>query len=308
MTPTLKAVRNQYPDAEIWALIRNGCEGILSGCETVNRICLTGSSKIKGHDRHASAYKDLGTFFDLRRQQFDIAFELSGTERGRFFAVASGARKLCTNDTVRMLPKLWSNRFDLKSSFNWEFRHSVEKDFYTVNEALPLDGDIPPLVFSMKLTKPCNLSNLKDFAIIHPNTRWERKKWPFKKWEELGKKLLDRYKHIIVSCGPDIHEREESKLLVERLGSNSISTLGNLDWNQLAGLMYQARVFIGVDTAAMHLSAACQCPTIALFCDAKNEPWACQWTPWKTEHRLARVYEKDINPLYVYNLAQEISS
>jgi len=33
----------------------------------------------------------------------------------------------------------------------------------------------------------------------------------------------------------------------------------------MAGLLYSGSLFIGVDTAAMHLAAACQTPTVALF-------------------------------------------
>ncbi len=32
LTPTLAAARKMYPDAQIWAVVRKGCEGILEGC------------------------------------------------------------------------------------------------------------------------------------------------------------------------------------------------------------------------------------------------------------------------------------
>ena len=53
-------------------------------------------------------------------------------------------------------------------------------------------------------------------------------------------------------------------------------------WPQLAGLIGEASLFAGVDTAAMHLSAACQTPTVGIF--GPSVDW--QWAPWKCPHRV----------------------
>jgi len=37
---------------------------------------------------------------------------------------------------------------------------------------------------------------------------------------------------------------------------------------------------VGADTAAMHLAAACQCPTVAVFGATGVE----HWRPWKTKN------------------------
>ena len=41
LTPTLTAARAAYPAAEIWVVVRRGCEGILVGCPAVDGV-LTG--------------------------------------------------------------------------------------------------------------------------------------------------------------------------------------------------------------------------------------------------------------------------
>ena len=296
LTPTLKAARAVHPNAEIWVLIREGCENILSGCPDIDHIVVTGSSKIE----------DVKTILKFRKQNFDYAFELSGSDRGRTFCLLSGAQTKCTNETVRLLPRFWSNRFDVKSSFNWEFRHAVEKDYYTVSAALQLNEPIPPLVFDPELTKECEFSNLENFAIIHPSTRWKRKRWPVDNWAKLGRELLTRFDHLVVSCGPDKDERAQAAHLANILGTNVHSTNGEIHWNQLAGLMYKAKIFIGVDTAAMHLSSACQCPLVAIFCDKNNDPWVCQWTPWKSNHRIAKAYG-DETVSQVINLVENLT-
>ena len=38
LTPTLAAVRAMYPQAEIWVVVREGSQGILSGCPAIDRL------------------------------------------------------------------------------------------------------------------------------------------------------------------------------------------------------------------------------------------------------------------------------
>ena len=41
MTPALMAARAAYPRAEIWVVVRQGCEGILAGCPAIDRVLTT---------------------------------------------------------------------------------------------------------------------------------------------------------------------------------------------------------------------------------------------------------------------------
>jgi len=63
-----------------------------------------------------------------------------------------------------------------------------------------------------------------------------------------------------------------------------VSTKGSLSWTQMADLLGKASLFVGVDTAAMHLAAASGCPSVALF----GNPPAYQYRPWKVPHRIVR--------------------
>ena len=67
-----------------------------------------------------------------------------------------------------------------------------------------------------------------------------------------------------------------------------LSTQGELSWAQLAKLLGSASLFVGVDTAAMHLAAAVQCPSVVLFGHAP----AYQFRPWKSPHRVVRAKDE----------------
>jgi heptosyltransferase-3 len=92
---------------------------------------------------------------------------------------------------------------------------------------------------------------------------------------------------VVVSCGPAPDERAAATRLQRSLGPAALSTDGQTSWAQLAGLLHRARLFVGVDTAAMHLAAACGCPTVALFGGSK----IFEWFPWRVRHRTVRPHD-----------------
>ena len=41
LTPTIVATKQKFPQAEIWVLVRESCDGILAGCPEIDRILTT---------------------------------------------------------------------------------------------------------------------------------------------------------------------------------------------------------------------------------------------------------------------------
>ena len=50
----------------------------------------------------------------------------------------------------------------------------------------------------------------------------------------------------------------------------------------MAWLLYRAKLYIGPNTAAMHLAAACGCPVVALFGPSIED----HWHPWQVPYRI----------------------
>jgi heptosyltransferase-3 len=283
LTPTLTAARAAYPSAQIWAVVRKGCEGILQGCPAIDRV-LTSAAPETDRRKTFDWVNDLQLLREIRRQHFDYAFELTQGDRGRLLAAWSGAHFRCAGDGVYRVPIFWRPWFNKLSTHDWRNEHQVEANFQLVNEFLPLGvSEPPPLVFERARTKPCDLGvKLADYIVIHPGTRWQRKRWSLEKWIEAGRGLLKLAPQLVISVGPDADEVQLGDALAGALGPQAVSTRGQLSWAQLAGLLYGAKLFVGVDTAAMHLAAACQCPTVALFAASV----ARHWRPWRVTHQL----------------------
>lgn len=282
LTPMLAAVRATYPQAEIWVVVRRGCESILEGCPAIDHVEAIAAPA--GETRRRLAWwHDLRTLLRLRRQKFDIAFELGDGHRSRWFCLFLGAGRTYSVRPETPLKALARHWFDGIARFQWQSRHRVEKDFYTVAEFLPLPGSPPPLVFAQSLAKPWSpAAALTDFAVIHPGTREPVKNWPREHWLAVGRHLLTRHAHIVISSGPRDEEQADASWLADQLGPHALNTAGKISWAQLAWLLYRARLFVGVDTAAMHLAAACGTPIVALFGPSIEE----NWRPWLADCKL----------------------
>jgi heptosyltransferase III len=287
LTPTLAAVKQALPRAEIWVVVRRGSEGILAGCPHIDEL-RTAMIPEHGAARDVHRGSDAGLLRELRAARFEHAFEMGGGDRGRWLVTLSGARGRTTSIAARRFPKLWKPAFNRPSTTRRYGFHEVQRDYIVVGDVLPLPGEIPPLEFASAAMRPwAPGGDLEDFAIIHAGTRWAHKAWQEERWIETGRALLQRVPRIVLSSGPDPAERALAARIREALGPAAISTDGQTDWAQLAGMLGRAKLFVGVDTAAMHLSAACQCPTVALFGGSK----LAEWYPWRVRHRVVRPQE-----------------
>ena len=209
-----------------------------------------------------------------------------------------GAQQRFANDTHPPMSRWWRSRFTKVSTENRKRRHQVEKDFVTVQSALNLDEPIPPLCFEESAAEAW--PHAEPFILFHPATRWTQKRWPRERWIELGRSLAKSHS-IVVSCGPDAEEIAEAQATVNGIGERATSTEGKLSWAQLAGALRAAKMFVGVDTAAMHLAAACQCPTVALFGSSRD--WA--WHPWAVRHQILGPSKADWQTIHESAQAQQ---
>ncbi len=94
--------------------------------------------------------------------------------------------------------------------------------------------------------------------------------------------MLERFANVVIACGPVAHEQEEAAWLAQELGPRALNTAGCATWREMAWLLGRARLYVGPNTAAMHLAAACRCPVVALFGPSIED----YWHPWQVPYRI----------------------
>jgi len=286
LTPTIAGIKQAHPEAEIWVVIRRGCEGILAGCPDIARLLLV--APVEKRDRApGDVWLNLRLLWEIGTHRFDYAFELGDGGRGR--------------NILRLAKVSWSPRcFSVKpgdpwgqraaekagfkiSSFDWQTCHRVEKDYRSVSEFLPLPETIPPLTFDPARAQPWPPGEaLTDFCVVQVGTRQGFNRWPRDGWRDVCRALLEKFPNVVVSCGPVAHEREEAASLQQELGARLLSTDGRATWSQMAWLLGRAKLYVGPNTAAMHLAAACRCPVVTLFGPSIED----HWHPWRVPYRI----------------------
>jgi heptosyltransferase-3 len=124
--------------------------------------------------------------------------------------------------------------------------------------------------------------SLTDFCVVQVGSRQGFNRWHREGWLEVCRALMERFPNVVASCGPAVHEREEAAWLQQELGPRALNTDGKATWPELAWLLRRAKLYVGPNTAAMHLAAACQCPVVTLFGPSIED----HWHPWRVPYRI----------------------
>ena len=111
------------------------------------------------------------------------------------------------------------------------------------------------------------------FIHIHPGSRWLFKCWPAAKTAELINRLGEKGMQIVVTAAPDPVEARLIEAILASVCVPIVNLSGQLSLLELAALTAEARLFIGVDSAPMHIAAAMQTPVVALFGPSGEHEW-----------------------------------
>lgn len=98
---------------------------------------------------------------------------------------------------------------------------------------------------------------------VNPGMTMLAKRWPPDRYAALGDRLAERGLTVVLTG-----TEAEAPLCVEiavQMRRWPLILAGQLTLGQFGALCQQARLFVGGDTGATHLAAACGCPTVAIF-------------------------------------------
>jgi heptosyltransferase-3 len=104
--------------------------------------------------------------------------------------------------------------------------------------------------------------------------------------------LHRRGERLVLTAAPDDLERQLIADIGRRTRSPFVDLAGQLTLKELAALTARARLFIGVDSAPMHIAAAMGIPVVALF----GPSGEAEWRPWMTRHRVVVSNEHACRP------------
>lgn len=312
LTPALRAIREKHPGARVTVVAPPVALPMLEGCPGVDVAFPLAVASGPG--------SSLSLLAHLRRQAFDHAFALSPHGQVRRLAAFSGARRRWTLGR----PGIYQPCFHGWGDPVGPDPHEVARDHAVVAQALglaPVPGEC--WFASSRMQEHGMLLEPGRFAVIHPVATDPSRMLGAHLWSVVARSLLDSgaVDRIVVSCGSDATERVYAEAVCGAIGAAASSTSGRLRLPQLARLLADARLFLGVDTPVLQLAAAVRCPVVGLYGPsdyARARPWGSvsrsvrvDTTPYEGEplaewqERIGRAFGR-IRPDQVTRAAEEV--
>lgn len=290
-SPVFSVLKNHAPHLEIDALVYQDTAEMLSLHPAISQLH-TIDRKWKSAGVFTQAKAEWQLLSVLRSRHYDLIIHLTEHNRGAWLKRLTGAKyglAARLPDKGRAWKKSFSHFFTLVRGVNC--RHTVE----THLDALRRIG-VYPAQDERKLTLIAGdeaekfIGSLlaehqlkgKDFIHLHPTSRWLFKCWPTEQMTALIASLQAQGHRIIITAAPATEERAMAKKILAGLSQPAVDLSGQLSLKQLAALTARAKLFIGVDSAPMHIAAAVGTPTVALF----GPSGEIEWGPWQVPNRI----------------------
>lgn len=283
-SPVLSALKAAAPQCEIDALVFADTASMLSLHPALSELFTIGR-----HWKKLGLMAQLGHEWDLlqalRRRRYELIIHLTDHPRGAWLSQALGTRWAVAPQRPGR-QRWWDMSFShLYRTVGGGRRHTVDTHLDALRRiGIQPDSDARRLIMVPGHEAQSHVDGLlaqyglepKRFIQLHPASRWFFKCWPVARNAELLARLVGRGERVVLTAAPDSREKAFVQAILEQAGVQAINLCGQLSLKQLAALTTRARLFVGVDSAPMHIAAAVGTPCVVLFGPSGDK----EWGPW----------------------------
>ena len=266
-TPALAALRRRYPGASLTVIVSASNAGILDGNPDVtDRILVPPQGKGPTLVRFAQAMRAL----TRSRDKYDLVVSLSAASS--FVTFVSG---LSANQYKLHSPPMWW----LVGGHSAEYRarHTIDQYLLTVAPLVSpprSDDDRAPRLYltlqdrsaARRLLREHGLTPTKLLIAMHVGGDGfnGRKRWAPKRFADVANALIERFDaHVLLIGGKvDTPLAERAAALIPH-GATVLT--GATSLKVTAALIEEATLFIGNDSAPLHMAAAVGTPSVGIF-------------------------------------------
>ena len=279
-SPVLGALKRRLPQAEIDALVYQDTRDMLSEHPALSRLHLV--------TKRGSLREEWRLLRALHARRYDLLVHLTSSARGAWLArVLKPAVSVAPSHPGKLYRASFTHLYPPQP----KGRHLVEYNLDALRRIgiWPDEADKKLVLVAGADAERGAEKHLRDvgleagkFILIHPSARWQFKCWPEEKVAELAIRLAERGFPLLFTSGPDAQETGMIQRMLARLPFSAPSLAGRLTLKELAALTARARLFIGMDSAPMHIAAAVGTPVVALFGPSGEVIWG----PWQVPARI----------------------
>ena len=275
-TPALAVLHSWRPDLRVSVLVEKAWAGVLEGNPCVSEILI--------------AEAPFATGLAMRRRGFSVVFNQHGGPSSALITLLTGApARVCW--TARQFSFAYNVLVPPAEEFFGSrpvhtAEHRVTQFYWT---GLPRAPVPPATVFPQpdaaesvqRMLGNRGIRKGTRYVVFQPGARYFTKRWAVEKFAAVARWLEERHSvRAIVIAGPG--ERQIAADLQTHFGAATI--LDRLGLRELIALIAGARLYVGNDAGPMHLAAALQVPTAAIFGSSSS----IYWRPWGSPHRVVQ--------------------
>jgi ADP-heptose:LPS heptosyltransferase len=266
--PVVCSLRDHFPDAFIGYVVEPKSTQVVQGHEAVDEVI----------ELPRRWYASISGLMDARRSlrthQFDCVIDCQGNAKSALAGYLSGASRRIGLATASYSDWSQKIRFGLTG---WLHNEKVIPVFHHVTdrslELLTPLGIHHPLVrwdFPVDHTDQVWAGEYRrkihsaHIAIVDPGGDWPSKRWETDRYASTSRYLADRYGYHTLVIWNTFDERLLAEEIVS-LSEGTASLAPSTSLRTIAALIQTADLFLGGDSAALHLSVALGISTVGLY-------------------------------------------
>jgi len=287
--PAYRAVRENFPQAKIVVAVREKAKDLVRSLPWVHDV-------ISINQDNRSLLQEIAYqwrfFSSVRRHHFDLVFDLRTGTRGAILAFLSRAKErvgFFAHDEA-----FWRNRLFTRL-YKLDCREYVADYYFSLLQAhgLTVTHKAPEMQIIPDMQKRAADILVREevypalpIIAIQPFSLWQYKEWSANKYILLIQRILSEYRAFILITGSQ-DEYERAEYIVKQCkqsGQYIFNLAGKTSLSELAAILKFCQLFIGSDSAGMHIAGAVGTPTVIIFGPSAPASWA----PKGTHHAIVQ--------------------
>jgi predicted lipopolysaccharide heptosyltransferase III len=276
-TPALRALRRFLPHAQIDVLLESWVAPILDGSPDVDRILTV---------EHGSTRARLKVARELRRQRYDVAYNLHGGTTATLLMRAAGAQQRVGFATYQYRKLLTAAAPPSSELWQRSPTHSAEQQLALVGWTGVPVTDRPAGRLAVTKTAQAGLARkialAAPYAVIHPAAAFDTKQWATSNFARVAEHLHERGFRVILIASP-----KEQKIVAQLQAESRapVTACTALTLPEVTALLSGAALFVGNDSGLAHIASATATPLVVIFGSSN----VAHWRPWtRSPHEIVR--------------------
>ena len=290
-SPALKAVRKEFPDAHItFIVLKESFKRLYERSPDIDEIMIVEKKLYPG------VRGKIKLIFELRRKKFDLSITTFPANRFEYnlLPFLSGAKRRIAHKynrkTLTSLSFLQNYRVPVDYTIhdldqNLNLLKALDIDF-TGERRLHIDVTEKNQREAEQFLEKNGLKNKDMIVGFHPGSSIERgmimKRWQKERYAELAQKIVAKYGSPVLLFGGN--DEEELKRFIKESAGEGVLSVSGISLMSTTALIGKCSLFISNDSGLMHIAAAVDVKTIALF--GPSDP--LRTAPYGDKHTVIR--------------------